>query len=224
MPQVPPPLTDLEQALAECRLSLVEDRRARLQKYINLLWDWNEKINLTRHTTYPLFVARDLMDSWQLSELLNNGESILDVGTGGGVPGVVLAILKPELRVAVCDSVGKKARVVQQIVDELQLPVAVHALRAEQLLTEQRFDTLVARAVGSLARLCRWFAPHWSAFGRLLVVKGPGWVEERGEARHLGLMHNLHLRRVARYQTPGTGAKNVILQLSPKDRDEGRDE
>ena len=73
-------------------------------------------MNLTRHTTLEKFVGRDVVDSYQLGKLLEQGERVLDVGTGGGVPGVVLAILRPDLSVSLCESTQKKARAVEAIV------------------------------------------------------------------------------------------------------------
>ena len=86
----------------------------------------NEKINLTRHTDYEKFVARDVVDSLALEPFLDSGDAVLDVGTGGGVPGVVLAIVRPDLKVSLCDSVAKKAKAVAAIVEQLGLKMAVH--------------------------------------------------------------------------------------------------
>jgi len=81
------------------------------------------------------------------------------------------------------------------------------------VLEEFRFDVLVARAVGPLWKMCTWFKPHWRRFDRLLAIKGPSWTEERGEARHRGLMHGVELRKVASYPMPGTNSESVILCL-----------
>ncbi len=182
-----------------------------LDGYRRQLWAWNERLNLTRHTTLEKFVTRDVVDAYQLSLLLEAGERVLDIGTGGGVPGVVLAILRPDLSVSLCESTQKKARAVEAIVAELGLPTPVYATRAEEVLAVNTFDTLVARALASLRKVLTWLAPHWEAFDRLLLVKGPSWVEERSEARHYGLLQGLDLRKAAAYQTPRTGAESVIL-------------
>ena len=107
---------------------------------------------------------------------------MLDVGTGGGVPGVVLAILRPDLTVSLCESTQKKARAVEAMVGELGLPIPVFATRAEEVLEITTFDTLVARALAPLHKVLTWLRPHWDAFDRLLLIKGPSWVEERAEA------------------------------------------
>jgi 16S rRNA (guanine527-N7)-methyltransferase len=203
----------LEQALSHYGISLPDAQVEQLDRYCRLLWDWNDRLNLTRHTTWDKFVSRDLLDSMQLGQLLQSGQQLLDVGTGGGVPGIVLAILRDDVDVSLCESVQKKARVVQEIARQLDLPCAVHAERAEKLLEDLRYDVLVARAVGPLWKMCKWFQNHWHEFGYLLAVKGPGWVEERAAARERGLLQHVRLRRVASYPMPGTDSESVILQL-----------
>jgi len=212
------PSQSLRAALNEHGLHLPDDQVDSLQRYCRLLWDWNSRLNLTRHTDFRKFVTRDLIDSLAIAEFLGPKERILDVGTGGGVPGVVLAVVRPDLEVELCESIGKKARAVADIVGRLEMAVPVHALRAESLLAKRTYDTLVVRAVGRLRKLLTWFGAHWDAFGRLLVLKGPTWVEERGEARHYGLLQGLALRKLKSYRVPGSGAESVLLQICPNDR------
>jgi len=209
MPEEP----TLVEMLALERLALEPGQVELLDRYRRLLWEWNEKINLTRHTTMEKFVTRDVVDSLELAGLLEQGERVLDVGTGGGVPGIILAIVRPDLKVSLCESTGKKARAVEEMVAELGLPIRVYACRVEDVLEISTFDTLVARALASLPKVLTWLKPHWEAFDRLLLVKGPSWVEERSEARHLNLLKHLELRKAATYQTPRTGAESVILKI-----------
>src|SRR5262249_39960776 len=99
-------------------VNLEPEQIAGLDRDTTPRWDWNERLNLTRHTSYEKFVARDVADSVQLAQLLEPKECVLDVGTGGGVPGTVIAILRPDVQVELCDSVAKKAKAVAAIVDE----------------------------------------------------------------------------------------------------------
>jgi 16S rRNA (guanine527-N7)-methyltransferase len=206
----------LADALRRHAIELPENEIAQLDKYCQLLWEWNTKLNLTRHTDYEKFVSRDVVDSLQLAALLRQGEEVLDVGTGGGVPGVVLAIVRPDLKVELTDSVGKKARAVQHMVGELGLEVEVFSFRAEERLEDARYDALVIRAVGPLWKLLAGFKPHWHSFRRMLVIKGPKWPEELAEARRRGLMHNLQIKTAAEYPLAGADGNSVILKIWPK--------
>ena len=194
-------------------MTIDEQRLASLDAYCRALWSLNEQINLTRHTNYDLFVRRDLLDTYQLAAFIPPNEEVLDLGTGGGVPGIPLAILRPDLQVSLCDSVGKKSRAIDGLVRQLKLPIPVHAARAQDVLEDQSFDTVVTRAAGSITQLCNWLQEYWHCFNRLLAIKGPKWVEERGEARHRGVLHGIRLRRIHGYKMPGTKSESVILQL-----------
>ena len=216
-----PPATTLDAALERAGIALPADQRRQLADYCARLWDWNEKLNLTRHTTFDLFVDRDVVDALRVAEALEPIEQrVLDVGSGGGVPGIILAIMRPELDVTLSESMAKKARVLEDIVQGMRLPAHVYHGRAEQLLGEDYFDVLTIRAVAPLVKLCRWFAPHWGAMRRMLVIKGPAWVDERREAREAGVMQDLELRRVAEWPLPGTESQSVLLELRPRAEDE----
>lgn len=215
MDETSPQSTSLAEALAAHEIALADEIVPQVDAYRALLWEWNEKINLTRHTTFDKFVTRDLGDTLQLSAQLEPRERVLDIGSGGGVPGLLLAIIRPDLRVAVCESVAKKARVLEDIVSRLDLPVKVFPSRAEEVLEVTTFDTLTARAVAPMRKLLTWFEPHWEAFDRLLLVKGKSWTDERGEARHYGLLRDKELRCLSTYETPGFG-ESVVLSIRPK--------
>ncbi len=190
----------------------------RLAAYAASLWAWNERLNLTRHTDVERFVARDLGDAAAIAAHLAHGERLLDVGTGGGVPGVILAILRPDLRVELCDSVAKKARAVGEIVREAGLTIPVHATAAQELVARRptggdRFDTLVVRAVAPLAKLLGWFEPLAASYGRLLVIKGPRWQEELAEARDKRLGKKVAIRRIAAWPLRGSDNESVLLEI-----------
>ena len=202
--------------MARHRIELPDSQFALLWQYWQLRQQFNAKMNLTRHTDYETFVGRDIVDSLAFAEVLRTGETVLDVGTGAGVPGVVLAVVRSDLDVTLCESVGKKAKAVGEMVEKLRLDAPIVHGRAEDLLAEHRYDTLVIRAVARLKKLIEWFKPHWDAFDRMLLIKGPSWVEERAEARHHGLLRNLSLRKLASYPLPGTESQSVLLQICPK--------
>ena len=210
--------TSLAETLQQFDIELPTDQIELLDRYRRELWAWNEKLNLTRHTTLEKFVTRDLVDALALERFIESGDRVLDVGTGGGVPGALLAILRPDLEVTLTDSIAKKAKAAAEIVAPLGLDLRVYHGRAELLLEDETFDSLVARAVAPLAKRVRWFGPHWGAFEQLRVVKGRNWTDERREAREAGLMRQIELRRLLTYATPGTDIESVVLRLRSADQ------
>jgi 16S rRNA (guanine527-N7)-methyltransferase len=215
-------MQDLPQAIAaECErlgIGVNPESTQRLAAYAASLWSWNEKLNLTRHTDVEKFVSRDVADAAAIAPHLAAKERVLDVGTGGGVPGVVLAILRPDLRVELCDSVAKKARAVQAIVAEIGFSLPVHEGAAQGVVSQaaaakRPFDTLVVRAVAPLVKLLGWFEPLCDQYGRLLVIKGPRWEEEKGEARHKGFAKKVTVRRIAAWPIRGSDNESVLLEI-----------
>ena len=210
----------LKEALEKFGAPVPDEIRAQLQHYVDLLWEINKTLNLTRHTDYDKFVSRDVIDSLALAGQLKPNEEILDMGSGGGVPGILIAILRPDARVTLCDSVGKKAHAMQQIVEGLGIEVPVYHNRAEEVLEDLSFDAVVCRAVAPMHKLLTWLDGHWLAAGRLLTIKGGRWVEEVKEARHYGSTKGLEIRNTYEYETPGNDHPSVIVKVWPKGRKE----
>lgn len=206
----------LQEALDRYDVSVSVEAVPKLEEYCQRLWQQNEHLNLTRHTTFDKFVSRDLFDTLPLAESLGENWEVLDLGTGGGVPGIPLAILRPDLQISLCESVEKKAKAVDRIVSELGLPIPLHHGRAIDILEDFRFDAVMARAVGSLKKVLGWINPHWNDTTRLFLVKGPRWTEERTEARQMGLLSQVELRKLVEYTRPGNDGASVLLKLWSK--------
>ena len=148
---------------------------------------WNERLNLVARPDVANFTERHLLHSLGLAKVVQfaPGTTVLDVGTGGGLPGLPLAILFPEVKFHLVDSVGKKIRAVQEMARALHLPnVTAEQIRAEQL--RPKYDYVVSRAVARLATFHPWVAhrykPNRPANAGLYYLKGGDLTEEIQES------------------------------------------
>ena len=165
----PHPLLDGARALA---LELDEAQLAKLVAHLDLLDEWNARMNLTAIRDRPSQLTKHLLDSLAVQPYLV-GQRIADVGSGAGFPGIPLAIVEPGRQFALIESTGKKCRFLEHLRDTLGLAnVEVVQSRAESYRPEVRFDTVLARAVGPLADLVKVAGSLVVGGGRLLAMKG----------------------------------------------------
>ena len=180
-------------------LGLTPEQLAQFDRYAELLVEWNaSRLNLTRLTSPSDIAVKHFLDSLApLTVLaLPSGSSVIDVGTGAGLPGLAWKIARPDLRLTLLDATAKKLAFCRAVADSLDLEdvQTVHA-RAEDAGREARyggtFDFAIARAVAPLDRLLPWLAPFVRPGGLLIALKGAGVDAElpaaRVVARRLGL-------------------------------------
>jgi 16S rRNA (guanine527-N7)-methyltransferase len=162
----------LAKGIAELGLEVSAEQQEKLLAYIALLHKWNRAFNLTSVRNPIDMIQRHLLDSLAVSPYLQ-GHSILDVGTGPGLPGIPLAILFPEKAFTLLDSNGKKTRFVRQSVLELGLKnVQVKQARVEALESSHGFDTITSRAFAPLNEIVSLTQGLLAGGGRLLAMKG----------------------------------------------------
>lgn len=156
------------------------------QAWKDLLERWNARINLVSKAAMGGFWTRHALDSWQLWPLVpENTQTILDLGSGAGFPGLALAIgCKRAGRghVTLVESAGKKANFLKTVIRELELPADVWADRAENL-PPQAFDLISARAFAPLPRLLTYAQPFWGEGSIALLLKGMNAKSELTEAQ-----------------------------------------
>lgn len=160
-------------------MTAATDTEQKLSQYLDLLLAANERMNLTRIRDRADAETFHVGDALKLLPFLPNWSfPLADVGSGGGVPGMVLAIARPDVDVTLIESVGKKADFLREAAETLGLEnVEVFNGRAERLPYRQ-FDVVTSRAVAPLDKLLRWCRPLVRAGGTLLAMKGPKLPEE----------------------------------------------
>lgn len=209
--------TLLERCLSELNLELSVEIRGRLLWLGEELLRWNKKVNLTSIRSLEEVVVKHLADSLSVLTLLQSGERLLDVGSGGGFPGLPLAIVEPAREVVTVDSVGKKIQFQRHVVRQLGLThcVPLH-LRVEDLPRwkgfNDGFDVVVSRAFASITDFAALARPCLRQGGRLIAMKGPEGERELREQEAGWSELGLKFDRLHRFSLPlGAGERQLLL-------------
>ncbi len=188
-------------------LDLPADAEARLLAYLGLLVKWNAAYNLTAIRDPEQMVVKHLLDS--LSVLPHvDGDSLIDVGTGAGLPGLVLAIVKPDLAVTLLDSNGKKVRFLRQAIAELGVTNA-EAVQARVEEFGRGFDRVSSRAFATLADMVAGSRQLLAPGGEFLAMKG-----QRPDAEIAALPADVVLRGVIPLSVPGLDEERHLVRLA----------
>ena len=202
----------LERGLSAMAIVLRQGQRDALLGYLALLAKWNRAYNLTAVRDQSLMVRRQLLDSLSILPWIERGP-VLDVGTGPGLPGIPLAIARPDLVFTLLDSNGKKTRFVQQAVGELGLAnVEVIKKRVERLERPHHYACVISRAFATLADMIDHTRPLLKADGRWLAMKGNVPI---GELSTLATHTPPVAHETITLDVPGEAAQRHLVVLHP---------
>lgn len=189
------------------QLALPNGAQEKLLAYLDLLSHWNRAYNLTAVRDRQEMVSRHLLDSMAVLPYLR-GTTLADIGSGAGLPGIPLAIARPDLAVSLIESNGKKTRFLREAVRSLPLPnVAVEQVRVQDAVGS--FDTVAARAFSSLADMLAWGGHLMAPDGRWLALKGR---VDRDELA--GVPDAFRLLAIHRLQVPGIEGDRNLVELA----------
>ncbi|MES2074126.1 MAG: 16S rRNA (guanine(527)-N(7))-methyltransferase RsmG [Pseudomonadota bacterium] len=170
----------LKNGIKELQLELSEAQEEQLLDYLALLFKWNSVYNLTSLRDPMQMVTHHLLDSLAAVPAFKGATNVLDVGAGGGLPGMVLAIARPDMKVAMIDTVHKKTAFLTQVKAELGLANAtVYTMRVEQLQVKQQFDVITSRAFADLSDFVNWSGHLLAEGGQFIALKGVAPPDER---------------------------------------------
>lgn len=163
--------------------------------------------------------SRHILNCWVLSEFLPEGVQVADVGSGAGLPGLVLAIGRPDLSLTLIESMARRCEWLQFCVEELGLDnVQIRNARAEDFRGKPAFSHLTARAVGNLSTLLGWTAPLVTKHGTMLFLKGASVDAEieKAKANYVFAKQKVSLPEVLTLATPLTGEPTRVVRLIKK--------
>lgn len=203
----------LRSGIAQLGLELPVGAEEQLRAYLALLAKWNRIYNLTAVRNETLMVSQHLLDSLVVLPHLEAGidetASLADVGSGGGLPGIPLAISRPQFEVALIESNQKKASFLQQAKIELKLSnVSIHCVRAEEFKPAKLFEVVISRAVSSLADLVRLASHLLIPGGRLLAMKGDLQDDEIAQVQG-----DWQITQSIPLQVPGLDAQRKLIVI-----------
>jgi len=200
-------LQQIQQGCDDLALTLSSKQQQQMLAYVQLLAKWNKVYNLTSVRDIDDMVSRHVLDSLAILPFLS-GLSLLDVGSGGGLPGIPIAIAMPELAVTLLDSNSKKTRFLQQAKAELGLDnvTVVHA-RIEQANLSQ-FDLVTARAFSTIGDIIDLTERHCHDASRLLLMKG---VYPEQELQQLA--GGFRLEAIHALKVPGSDGQRHLVEL-----------
>ncbi|WP_317932857.1 16S rRNA (guanine(527)-N(7))-methyltransferase RsmG [Halioxenophilus sp. WMMB6] len=204
----------LERGCQALELALTAEQQGLLLEYLQLFVKWNRAYNLSAVRAIEEMVGRHLLDSLSVLTYLESSDSkrFIDVGTGGGLPGIPLAICLPHWHWTLLDSNGKKTRFLIEVKSRLGLEnVTVLNQRVETLLPEPAFDGVISRAFASLADMVAGCRHLLNDSGALWAMKGQFPEQELAE-----LPADIELAQTWPLSVPGEAGQRHLLQLVPK--------
>lgn len=205
--------TDLEKGLSRLVLVLSAAQVNKLLDYLELLTKWNAVYNLTAVRDPAQMVVQHLLDSLAATPAFAQAQHVLDVGSGGGLPGMVLAIwaqeAQPAMRVDMIDTVHKKTAFLTQVKAELGLDnVTVHTGRVESLQRAQPYDVITSRAFADLSDFVNWSGHLLAKGGRFIAMKGIATNEETDR-----LPEPWRLEKKEPLHVPGLNAERHLVYI-----------
>ena len=230
-----PDWVQLTQGALELGVSLDGGQIAALERYLDLLIEWNQRFNLTAIAEPEEVLTKHFLDSLACARVVDfaTQHTLVDVGTGAGFPGMVLKIAFPHLRLTLLDAIRKRLGFLEHVAAELKLDgVEILHARAEDVTRpdsqahsrkgppremppshRERFDVVAARAVARLNVLAEWTLPFAKIGGQVILMKGPDVKEEVEEAAHALSLLGGGPPEVLTLQLPGTDIGRSLVRV-----------
>lgn len=207
---------DLIEKVNSIGIEISQKQAEQFYKYMELLLEWNEKMNLTAITDPEEVILKHFIDSLTIIPYLKEADTVLDIGTGAGFPGIPLKILEENKKFTLLDSLNKRIIFLQTVITELELKniQAIHA-RAEEFVSKEReaYDIVTSRAVARLNVLLEYMLPFVKVGGRCICMKSFEIEEELKEAKKAIEILGGEIGKIDEITLPNTDIKRKIVVI-----------
>ena len=208
---------DFVQRLKDFNIKINDEQIKKFMNYMNLLLEWNEKINLTAITQPDEVKLKHFVDSLTVLKYINDDDKVIDIGTGAGFPGIPLKIMNENTKITLLDSLNKRINFLNIVIETLNLSniQAIHG-RAEEIarnkLYREKYDVAVSRAVANLSTLTEYMLPFVKVGGKCICMKGANVNEELERAQNAIKELGGEIERVDNfYLSDNDNERNIIV-------------
>lgn len=211
-------MTDKEfvEELKLLEINPTKEQLSQLEEYYNLLVEWNSKMNLTRITSKEDAYLKHFYDSLTIKKIidLNNYNSLCDIGTGAGFPGIVLKIFYPHLKVVLVDAREKKLKFLDEVIKKLNLKdITTKHIRAEEY--NEKFDIVTSRAVANISKLMDYTMHLVKKNGKLIALKGDIDSELTEEVKNQ-INKKYEIEQIIKFELPIEKSKRSLISIKNK--------
>lgn len=207
----------MKQYANEIGIQLQDKQIEKFYYYMELLIEWNDKINLTAITKPEEITTKHFIDSITIAKHIDKNASLVDVGTGAGFPGIPLKIIREDVDIILLDSLNKRINFLKEVINKLELKKiqAIHS-RVEEFgknkNERESFDYATSRAVANLATLSEYLLPLVKQNGYAISMKGPNIKEEIEQSKKAISVLGGNIEEICQFQLPQSNIeRNVIL-------------
>lgn len=206
------------QATADFKIHLNDEQLLQLERYHELLCEWNEKINLTAITDPQGVAVKHFADSLTILNYMDipQNSRVIDVGTGAGFPGLVLKIARPDIQLTLLDSLQKRLNFLGVVLRELHLDAELIHARAEEggqdLNLRETYDLAVSRAVAQLNVLSEYCLPYVRLSGSFVAFKANAEGEVQAAKKAIGILGG-KIRSIDSFELPLNGGGRTLIQI-----------
>lgn len=207
---------EFEKYLAKMNISLLKEQYGQFYAYMELLIEWNEKMNLTAITEPKEIILKHFVDSLTIAKYVKEDKSIIDMGTGAGFPGIPIKIYRKDVKVVLADSLNKRIKFLDEVIDKLKLEnVETIHCRAEELgknkQYREKFDYATSRAVANLSTLSEYLMPFVKLNGKCIFMKTIEVEEELEKAKKAIKTLGGKIEKVDKFEIPESDLGRSII-------------